>query len=247
MIDFLVTWRNPLAMGVTLMGATLWLRLWDSLAAQGRIESKLSRKIIHITTGPLFVLCWPLFDASFSARGWAALVPGVLTAQFLAVGMGWIDDPAAVQAMTRQGQRGELLKGPLQYGLVFVGCTLVFWRSSPLSLTALMTICGGDGLADIVGRRYGRHKLPWNGQKSWAGSLAMFLGALGLTVLMLSLFDALQLVRAPLGTGQEWGKVVLILSGATLVESLPLRDVDNLTITLATLGLGIWLWGSDLF
>ena len=31
--------------------------------------------------------------------------------------------------------------------------------------------------ADIVGRRLGgRHKLPWNSSKSWAGSGAMFLG-----------------------------------------------------------------------
>lgn len=35
---------------------------------------------------------------------------------------------------------------------------------------------GGDGLADIVGRRFGGVKLPWNSNKSWAGSLAMFIG-----------------------------------------------------------------------
>ena len=35
---------------------------------------------------------------------------------------------------------------------------------------------GGDGLADIIGRRFGGVKLPWNTAKSWAGSLAMFIG-----------------------------------------------------------------------
>lgn len=30
------------------------------------------------------------------------------------------------------------------------------------------------GFADIVGRRVGSAKLPWNPQKSWAGSAAMF-------------------------------------------------------------------------
>jgi len=34
------------------------------------------------------------------------------------------------------------------------------------------------GLADIVGRRFGKgNPLPWNPEKSWAGSAAMFLGA----------------------------------------------------------------------
>lgn len=45
-----------------------------------------------------------------------------------------------------------------------------------LIIASLM--CGGDGLADIVGRRLGRgNPLPWNGEKSWAGSAAMFAGA----------------------------------------------------------------------
>jgi len=37
-------------------------------------------------------------------------------------------------------------------------------------------MCGGDGLADIVGRRWGgNNRLPYNPTKSWAGSLAMIL------------------------------------------------------------------------
>ena len=35
-------------------------------------------------------------------------------------------------------------------------------------------MCGGDGFADIVGRRIGRTKVPWNRGKSLEGSLAMF-------------------------------------------------------------------------
>lgn len=39
-------------------------------------------------------------------------------------------------------------------------------------------MCGGDGLADIIGRRFGGNaKLPHNSNKSWAGSAAMFAGA----------------------------------------------------------------------
>jgi dolichol kinase len=48
---------------------------------------------------------------------------------------------------------------------------------SPVGLVIASLMCGGDGLADIVGRRFGRgNPLPWNAQKSWAGSAAMFAG-----------------------------------------------------------------------
>ena len=74
--------------------------------------------------------------------------------------------------------RRELLKGPLYYVLVLLAVTLLFWRQSPIGITVVALMCGGDGLADLVGRKFGSAKLPFNQNKSWAGSLAMFLGEL---------------------------------------------------------------------
>ena len=45
-----------------------------------------------------------------------------------------------------------------------------------------MMLCGGDGLADIVGKKVGGIKLPWSLKKSLAGSLTMLLGVLFLGV-----------------------------------------------------------------
>ena len=72
--------------------------------------------------------------------------------------------------------RQELLRGPLLYIVVVIAVTVLFWRESPVGLIVLSLMCGGDGLADIVGRQYGSAKLPFNVDKSWAGSLAMFSG-----------------------------------------------------------------------
>jgi dolichol kinase len=36
--------------------------------------------------------------------------------------------------------------------------------------------------------------------------------------------------------------ITIIAVVATLVESLPLKDVDNITITLAAVALGYWLF-----
>ena len=57
--------------------------------------------------------------------------------------------------MSRTGDRKELLRGPLCYGLIFALSTAVWWRESPLSVISLMLLCVGDGFADLVGRRYG--------------------------------------------------------------------------------------------
>ncbi len=241
--EIVIELRDILATLVTLVGAIAWLRLWDAIAHRGWVTSKLSRKIIHITTGPLFVLCWPLFSSSQLARYGAALVPGLIVVQFVGVGMGWIEDPAAVEAMTRTGNPREILKGPLLYGLIFVVCTLLFWRTSPVGIVALMVMCGGDGFADIVGRRFGTHKLPWNHDKSWAGSGGMLLGSFGFSMTALLLFSSLGFVPFMGHEPRQWVAVLAISTVATGVESLPIRDVDNLTLTLTCVGLGLWLLG----
>jgi phytol kinase len=224
--------RDLLATLLTFSAALAWLRLIDFLA----------RKVIHIGTGPLFVLCWLLFSDGPWARWLAALVPLAITAQFILVGVGAIKDPAAVRAMTRTGNPREILRGPLLYGLIFVVCTVAFWRTSPVGITALMLLCGGDGLADIVGRRLGRRKLPFNPDKSWAGSLAMFVGGYGLAVVMVLLFNALGLFSSPL----EPARTVLITAGlalaAAVVEALPVGEYDNLTIAMSAVGLGLMVF-----
>jgi len=109
--------NNLIAFVITLVVALAWLRLNDYVAHRGWISSQLSRKIIHMGTGPLFVLCWPLFTSSPSSRYIAALVPLAITIQFLFVGLGIMRDDAAVQAMTRTGDRRESSEVPYIMGL----------------------------------------------------------------------------------------------------------------------------------
>ncbi|ASC71251.1 Phytol kinase [Halomicronema hongdechloris C2206] len=231
--------QDGLATLVTFVLALSWLKLMDGLAYRGLLQQTLSRKLIHIGTGPLFILCWPLFSDQGGARYWAALVPLTFTAKFLAIGLGWLVDAAAVQSMTRNNQPQEILRGPLYYGVVMVICTVLFWRQSPLGILALMMMCGGDGLADIVGRRWGRHKLPFSPEKSWAGSTAMFVASVLFGWGALQLFSALGYGQLGGGPGQvAIAPLLLIAAVATLVEALPFKDIDNLTLPLTVLVLG---------
>ena len=220
-----------LATLLTFIIAVAFLRLMDFLAQRGVIESWLSRKLIHIGTGPIFVLCWLMYPDVFIGRWLAALVPLVITLQFVLVGLGLIKDEAAVKAMSRTGDRREILRGPLFYGIVFVALTLIYWKDSLIGIPALMIMCGGDGIADIVGRRVNSPKLPWSPEKSVAGSLSVFLGGWMITLLIFGIYVFMGTFTGPMT--RFLVPVTWVALGATLIESLPFKDVDNLTITAA--------------
>ncbi len=233
--------QNIIATIITLALSLIWLRLMDALAHRGVIDQKLSRKIIHIGTGPIFVLCWLMFNDEPAARYLAALVPLLITAQFIFVGVGVIKDEAAVKAMTRHGEPREILRGPLYYGIVFVVCTILFWRSSPVGILALMMMCGGDGLADVIGRRFGAVKIPFNQEKSFAGSAAMFGGGFLFALIFVAAFNAWGYFYQPVTFPSALYAIAVISFVAMIVESFPFQDIDNITITLAAISFGLWL------
>lgn len=232
---------NPfLALIITFALALAWLRLWDFFAHRGWVDSHLSRKIIHIGTGPIFVLCWLLFPDIWYAKWLAALVPLLITAQFALIGLGVVKDEASVKAMSRTGDRREILYGPLFYGVVFVVMTLLYWKDSPTGMVALMLMCGGDGLADIMGRGLKSPKLPWSKGKSVAGSAGMFIGGWILAAFILGMFVMAGIFSGPF-TGYLFPITIIALVG-TAVESLPFKDVDNITVTLAAVVMGLLLF-----
>lgn len=232
---------HPLIALLLTFGAALgWLRLMDYFAHQGWIESRLSRKVIHIGTGPIFVFCWLLFPEVWYARWLAALVPLAITVQFALIGSGIIKDQASVSAMSRSGDPKEILRGPLYYGIMFVLLTLVFWKDSPVGMTALMMMCGGDGIADVVGRRFNSPKLFHSPQKSVAGSLGVFFGGWMLSAVVLGVYVWLGVFAGPFS--RYLLALTLIALTATVIESLPQRDVDNITVTLASAALGYFLF-----
>jgi phytol kinase len=233
---------NPyIALLLTFIIALGWLRLMDFAAHRGWIESRLSRKVIHIGTGPIFVLCWLMFPPLDISRWLAALVPFAITIQFALVGLGIMKDDASVKAMSRTGDRREILRGPLFYGIIFVILTLVYWKDSPIGILALMLMCGGDGLADILGRGVRSPGLPWNKGKTVVGSLGMFFGGWLLAALVVGIYAVLGVFP---GAFTDYLLPISVISLAgMLVESLPLKDIDNLTVTLSAVLLGMAFFG----
>jgi phytol kinase len=223
--------RDAAAFAASVIGSRLLIRLFQELEKRGVVDQMLSRKLVHTLAGPLFVACWPLFSAAPAARAAAAAVPALNAARLVLAGTGVTKDERAVRAMTRTGDPAELLRGPLYYTLVLAAITAAFWRASPVGLVVAAMMCGGDGLADVVGRRAGRgNPLPWNPAKSWAGSAAMFIGGAGMAAALLALYCRLGYLH--LAAHPTAAAVLAVAALATGVESLPVnaRVDDNLSV-----------------
>lgn len=70
--------------------------------------------------------------------------------------------------LQRHGRPEELLAGPTLYGISISIMTIVYWRDSPAGVIAISILCGGDGMADVVGRAWGHRvwgALPYNKSK----------------------------------------------------------------------------------
>lgn len=106
-------------------------------------------------------------------------------------------------------------------------------------VAALSLMCGGDGLADIVGRRLGAgNKLWFNKNKSVAGSAAMFMGGFVLSMGLTSLFHYLGYID--LTVGEAAGRLAVVSAACTVVEALPITKFvdDNISVPVLAIILG---------
>lgn len=215
--------------GYTLVSA------FNNLTKRNIISQNLSRKLVHIISGLLFAVSWPLFSTSTEARFFASLAPLINSLRLVVHGLSLATDEGLIKSVTREGKPEELLRGPLYYVLTLALCAIVFWRDSPVGLLSLAMMCGGDGIADIMGRKFGNVKIPYNPKKSWAGSISMFAFGFLISIGLLYYFSALGYFKL------DWNftakRVTVVSFIATVVESLPIAEQidDNILVPLATL------------
>lgn len=220
--------NNPWVAGLlTLVLCLLWMRFNNFLAKKNVVSTSISRKLIHIGTGPVFLLCWLLFPDHPLSRYLAAIVPFMIVLQLSLVGFGVMKDDSSVKAMARTGGKNELLKGPFFYGIVFVLLTVFFWKTEN-AIIPLMILCGGDGLADLIGSKFGSISIPWNHKKTILGSISMFLGGFLLSFLMIAIFISAVSIEPTLVRFLIPMGVISLIS--TLVESVSPSDYDNITV-----------------
>ncbi|KAG1327116.1 Phytol kinase 1, chloroplastic [Cocos nucifera] len=243
------------ATALVLAGAYSLVRAFDTLTERNLIEQlyslhistseqSLSRKVVHVLSGLLFMSSWPIFSSSIEARYFAAIVPLVNCIRLVTYGLCIFTDEGLIKSVTREGKPEELLRGPLYYVMVLMFCSVVFWRESPVGVVSLAMMSGGDGFADILGRRYGATKLPYNRQKSWIGSISMFIFGFLFSIGMLYYFSAFGCFHVDWDKAVE--RVAVVSLAATVVESLPISEFvdDNISVPLTSMLTASLLFGS---
>jgi dolichol kinase len=126
-------------------------------------------------------------------------------------------------------------------GFLLTLIVLVWVCPLPVALAAAGMLAFGDGMSSLVGRAFGRHRIPWNPRKTWEGSAAGFVaGILGAYALVawLGAESTMTYDAALLG-----GVFVVGAAAAMTAESWP-RYEDNVTVPLSA-GLAMWaVWWS---
>ncbi len=123
----------------------------------------------------------------------------------------------------KEKERGFLFGATmLLFGIILV---LLLFRSIEIFRAAALVLIIGDSFSTIIGKAWGKHKIPYNRKKSIEGSFAF---------LLLAFIGVL--TQLPLQTA------FLVSAFGMFIESLPLKLNDNLTIPLSV-GLLLWTIG----
>jgi uncharacterized protein (TIGR00297 family) len=142
---------------------------------------------------------------------------------------------------------GDRLHRPAELAGVPAG--LVFYPLSVLVLLLLLParpdivaaawgiMAAGDGLATLVGRHAGGSRIPWNTEKSVAGSAALIVGG-GAAGVFLAWWCGPAVVPPPYAWFPFVAPVIAALAAAA-VETIPVRLDDNLSVP-ASAALVLW-------
>ncbi|OMO82817.1 Phosphatidate cytidylyltransferase [Corchorus capsularis] len=110
----------------------------------------------------------------------------------------------------------------------------LFWRTSPIAVAAICNLCAGDGVAGIVGKKFGRQKLPYNKNKSIVGTVTMAISGFITSIGFMYYFASFGYIQ------ESWEMVFgfwIVSVASALVESLPCVPQldDNLTVPLTSM------------
>ncbi len=183
-------------------------------------KKELSRKIIHIGTGPVIPLAWWLN----LSKEIVIPVSIVITIALL------INYHIKLLPVIEEVQRQSY--GTIAYGVSITLLFILFWPNKAAAVTAgVLMMAFGDGLAGLIGRQI---KSPswkiWGQTKSIAGTATMAIT--GLIILTL-LSKVIGLPIYPL-------KIIYVTFLAVGLEQISFWGIDNLTVPIGVAY--AWQW-----
>jgi dolichol kinase len=86
--------------------------------------------------------------------------------------------PHILSTVYRENELRDFSIEPLSYFISVLSLLyLSFFIDERICFAAIATLAAGDGIAGVMGRKYGRHRFPFNKNKSWEGTLSGFTAA----------------------------------------------------------------------
>ncbi len=226
-----------IALVISFVAVMIVVQINGALQKRNVLPTTVTRKLVHIFVGPVFLVTWLLFSGDWYARFFAAIVPLMFVLLFYAIGSGRMKNEAFVKSMSRSGEASELLKGTLYYAMIILIVTLLWFyiptngiaNANPTALIVIGCLAGGDGLADIIGRRYGKHKYGASG-KSVEGSIGMFVGSILFSFVLVAIFT---LAVSNWDLAAFVVPLLIVSLVVTIVEGISPKNMDNWTIMIA--------------
>lgn len=199
----------------------------EGLRRTARLNTEITRKIVHIGAGHVILLAWWLHIPAWMSIAASVMFSGVALLSY------------RLPILPGINGVGRNSLGTFFYAVSIGVLTAVFW---PLELPqyaaiGILVMTWGDGLAALIGQNFGRHPYKvFGNQKSWEGSLTMSLASFLVCWLVLGFTAGF--------TASVWGTALVVAIAATLLETLSFYGLDNLTVPLgsAVLAYGLIEW-----
>lgn len=202
----------PAAVWVGLIIFIAWVvyRFTDS-------EAEIIRKIVHIGMGNVILIAWWLDIPAYvgiTASVFASLIT-LLSYKFPIL--------PGINSVGRQSL------GTFFYA-VSIGVLMgIFWylHQPQYAVLGIMIMAWGDGLAALIGKRFGKHKyIVFGSQKSWEGSLTVTLSSYFICAILLFIVQG--------NIWQTWIISLIVALIATILEAFSFLGIDNLTVPIGS-------------
>ena len=195
-----------------------------------RQHDERGRKILHIAIGG-FAL------ALRYVSWWQAALMAITAIAFNVLVL-----PRVAGHLYRPGERvRDAGSGVVLYPISVLLLVLLFPNRLDIAGAAWAILAVGDGMATIAGRHMGWGAIPWNRDKSFAGTFALFLCG-GLAGTLVAWWCRPNVTPTP----EVWFSVAAPLLAALVaafVETIPIRLDDNLSVPASAAGV---LWALSL-
>ncbi|MBD2178946.1 phosphatidate cytidylyltransferase [Pseudanabaena sp. FACHB-1998] len=186
-------------------------------------DPELVRKVVHIGTGNVLLIAWWL-----QIPTWLCIAAGVI---FSAIALA----SHLINILPMLNDVGRKTYGVFYYALSITILVTLLWENHPqYAVIGVMVMSWGDGMAALIGKRFGKHTFVNRGNKrSYEGSLAMFTTSL---VVILGIFGINKGISP-----SDFGVAVPVAAIAALLEAYSPGGTDNLSVPLSSAFLSLAL------